>query len=187
VVRPLLQVPRVTTLAYCEEQQLRLVEDASNLQRTYTRNRLRLDLLPLLEQFNPRIRTTLARFADLAREDLAALDALAEERFHTLADPAGEGFRFSLEAWRTQSRALQRRLLRLAVERLAGTLQEVPAGPIEDALDLLSEARGPGAYDLPHGVVLRVAAPSFVLAIHSPVGAAPERASITRSPEEPGV
>ena len=45
----LLRVARSTTLAYCAELGLALVEDPSNQSRAYTRNRVRLDLLPVLE------------------------------------------------------------------------------------------------------------------------------------------
>src|SRR5438552_1202652 len=46
LARPLLRVTRPATLAYCAEFGLPVIEDLSNLSRSYTRNRVRLDLLP---------------------------------------------------------------------------------------------------------------------------------------------
>jgi tRNA(Ile)-lysidine synthase len=66
LARPLLGVARSITQAYCVEIGLAVVEDASNQLRAYTRNRVRLDLLPALEEFNPAIRTVIARTAELA-------------------------------------------------------------------------------------------------------------------------
>jgi tRNA(Ile)-lysidine synthetase-like protein len=141
VARPLLRVSRATTLAYCQELGLDHVEDPSNFSGAYTRNRVRLELLPLLERFNPGVRAILARTADLAAEDELALDELAHVRFADLAtrvDPHVLVVR--LDAWREQPRALQRRLLRLGLRALLGGLVDVPDAPIEDALDLLDAA-----------------------------------------------
>src|SRR5919202_356687 len=78
LARPLLSVSRATTLAYCAEAGLTVIEDASNQSRDFARNRVRLDLLPALEGYNPAIRDVLARTADLVAEDLAALEAVIE-------------------------------------------------------------------------------------------------------------
>src|SRR5216683_3037364 len=100
LARPLLRVSRPTTLAYCAEFGLSVVEDASNQSRTFTRNRVRLDLLPALEHFNPAIRTVLARTADLAAEDIAALDALVDALHAGLARPTAPGvLAYELGMW----------------------------------------------------------------------------------------
>jgi tRNA(Ile)-lysidine synthase len=110
LARPLLNISRATTRAYCTEVGLALVEDPSNQSRTYTRNRVRLDLLPALEAFNPAIRTVLARTAELASEDLALLDAMVDEVHASLAvSPEPEVVEYDLRLWRAQPRALQRR------------------------------------------------------------------------------
>jgi tRNA(Ile)-lysidine synthase len=161
VARPLLTVTRGTTLAYCAQsgQLENLVEDASNQNRVYTRNRVRLDLLPALEQFNPAIRKVLARTADLAAEDVAALDAVAAELQVTL----GPNGHYDLARWRAQPRAVQRRLLRLGLQSLVGILVDVPDAPIEDALDLLASAQPRQAYHMPYGIELCVDADAFTL------------------------
>jgi tRNA(Ile)-lysidine synthase len=159
VARPLLTVSRATTLAYCGHFGLRLVEDASNYTRAYTRNRVRLDLLPALEQFNPAIRSVLARTADLAAEDDSALDAIVGE-LHTRLQRNDD---YDLRLWRAQPRALQRRLLRLGLELLVGELVDVRESPIEDALDLLQTAQPNQTYHLPYGVEVCIGPHTFAL------------------------
>jgi len=159
LVRPLLRVPRVSTLAYCRQLGLPLVEDASNEARAYARNRVRLDLLPMLERFNPSIRSVLARTADLAADDLAVLDALVGQ----LQSSVGPDREYDLARFRGQPRALQRRLVRGELEGLIGSTVDVRDAPIEDALDLLESAQPDQTYHLPYGVELRVGSSSFRL------------------------
>jgi tRNA(Ile)-lysidine synthase len=167
VARPLLRVSRATTLAYCQELGLARVEDPSNQSGAYTRNRVRLELLPLLERFNPAVRSVLARTADLAAEDEQALDALARALLASLATAVeADVLEVRLDAWRQQPRALQRRILRLALARLLGDLLDVPDAPIEDALDLLASASTERAYHLPGGVELSLQPDRFVLRLH---------------------
>jgi tRNA(Ile)-lysidine synthetase-like protein len=164
LVRPLLRVERSMTRTYCTEHGLAFTEDPSNVSRAYTRNRVRLDLLPVLEQFNPAVRTILARTADLAADDLEALESLSRSVHANLARHDGSSLRYDLNSWQAQPRAVQRRLLRLGVEALAGTLRDVPAAPIEDALDFLLHGGASGrVYHLPHGVEACTFPGGFVL------------------------
>jgi tRNA(Ile)-lysidine synthase len=163
VVRPLLGVSRATTLAYCTELAaatgLVLVDDPSNLSRAYARNRVRLDLLPFLEQFNPAIRSVLARTADLAAEDEAALAALiADLHARTSAEHS-----YDIRWWRAQPRGIQRRLLRADLAELIGDLVDVARAPVEDALDLLQTGQPNQTYHLPHGVELKLSSDRFVV------------------------
>ena len=166
VVRPLLRIDRATTLAYCSLAGMCVVEDPSNLGRAFTRNRVRLDLVPLLEQFNPAVRSVLARTADLVADDLAVLDALAEQLLNQLEGDAG----YDLRLWRSQPRALQRRVLRLSLESRVGSLVDVSAACIEDALDLLQTGQPNQTYDLPNGVELGLGSERFVLRSYGRTG-----------------
>jgi tRNA(Ile)-lysidine synthase len=167
LVRPLLNVRRATTLAYCAERGLSVIEDASNQSRDYARNRVRLDLLPALERFNPAIREVLARTADLASEDAAALDALVANLFGTIASSQQPGtVEFDMGLWRAQPRALQRRLLRRAIATLVGGLVDVRAAPVEDALRVLRSKTTGQTYHLPYGIELCVRPTTFELRVH---------------------
>lgn len=69
LARPLLNTWRSETIAYCREHQLEPVTDETNSETKYYRNRIRLELIPLLETYNPRFKENLLKTADVIRED----------------------------------------------------------------------------------------------------------------------
>ncbi len=169
VVRPLLRVERRVTAAYCRELGLPVIEDVSNLSRAHTRNRVRLDILPGLEDLNPSVRSALARMADLVAEDVDALDQMARAQHARLARRAGaRALKYDLAGWREQPRALQRQLLRLGIEALTGGLENVPSAPIEDALDLVQTGGRGRSYHLPRETELTISDDGLILQRRGP-------------------
>lgn len=126
-VRPILSVSRLDIEAYCREQGLLPRLDSSNLKTVYLRNRVRLELMPLLEKdYNPNLRATLSRMSELFREESCLLDSLAEA---ALARWGG----LTTRSLRAEPPALARRMVRLA----AGT--ELDYQAVEQVLSLPSE------------------------------------------------
>lgn len=78
IIRPLLSVTHEQTLAYCREHGIVPIEDASNSDLAYTRNRIRHQLLPLLESLNPGFRSTLLRSAEVLSADLDFIESQVE-------------------------------------------------------------------------------------------------------------
>ncbi|MCX7929892.1 MAG: tRNA lysidine(34) synthetase TilS [Chlorobi bacterium] len=86
LIRPLLGITREEIVSYANARNLRWVEDSSNTERAYRRNRLRLDILPTLkEHFNPRIVETLARTAALLRQADGFIESLLESTYAQIA------------------------------------------------------------------------------------------------------
>ncbi|MCX5997598.1 MAG: tRNA lysidine(34) synthetase TilS, partial [Chloroflexi bacterium] len=77
VVRPLLKASRQETGAYCRAHGLKPCTDLSNSDTKFLRNRIRLELIPLLRQYNPEIDDALVRLADIAGEDADFIDEQA--------------------------------------------------------------------------------------------------------------
>src|SRR3989440_9756455 len=69
IIRPLLEVSHAETLAYCQAHDLVPLEDTTNSDPRFLRNRIRHELLPLLESLDPRIRSNLLRNAEVVRVD----------------------------------------------------------------------------------------------------------------------
>lgn len=81
VIRPLLAVNRAEILAWLEEQHLSYMTDSTNLSDIYTRNFIRLRVLPLLEEINPSVKAAITRTSDhLAATEAVYLYVVEEAR-----------------------------------------------------------------------------------------------------------
>jgi tRNA(Ile)-lysidine synthase len=111
VIRPLLGVHRTEVLEYLRERKLTWREDASNADTRFTRNRVRHELLPLLErEFNPGVRDVLSRTAEILRdEDFYLLHHVA--RMFYMASCHSDAV--NLKVLASYPAAIQRRVLRL--------------------------------------------------------------------------
>ena len=86
IIRPLLHESKESLLHYLETQQIPFCIDSSNLERTYLRNRVRLDLLPYLqEHFNASIKQTLLQTAQILKDEEALLEEMAEKAWQQTA------------------------------------------------------------------------------------------------------
>ncbi|MBW4476957.1 MAG: tRNA lysidine(34) synthetase TilS [Tolypothrix brevis GSE-NOS-MK-07-07A] len=79
LVRPLLEITRAETGDFCQDFQLPIWEDSTNEDLKYTRNRIRLELLPYLqENFNPQVESALAQTAELLQAEVEYLEQAAD-------------------------------------------------------------------------------------------------------------
>ncbi len=124
VVRPMLGTTRGEVEAYLRAIGQSWREDSTNRHLTFTRNRIRHELLPMLEEWNPRLRAHLAQMAELARDEDAWWRAeMAQQSKHLMlrgrpvrgGGRAGdEGIALDVTRLAALPVALQRRLLRFA-------------------------------------------------------------------------
>ena len=149
VIRPLLDVSRAEIEAYCEEHDLHPCKDQSNESTDYTRNRIRLELLPYIrEHFNPNINEALLRLSAIAGEERAWTDALAEK---FLAEHEG----LPITALRELSSPLRKRVILLALKR-AGLTQDISAVHLEAADRMILEGSVSKQVEFPRGYVLKM-------------------------------
>src|SRR5690242_16414473 len=111
VVRPLLRTTREDILAYLKQEGLSYRQDSTNLLPLYRRNRVRRDLLPVMEDITPGIVRLLERQADVLRADDAYLEQIVEDvyRSSVTVDAKGDQ-RFERRAVAALPDALKRRL-----------------------------------------------------------------------------
>jgi tRNA(Ile)-lysidine synthase len=136
LVRPLLGVSRAEVLRYLATRGLGWREDASNADAAFRRNRVRHELLPLLEaRFNPRVREGLARSAAVVADEAALLERLARRRAAGIVREVEGVVVVNRAALVRAPRALRRLVLRQALAR-AGGLRGVSAAHVERLLAL---------------------------------------------------
>ena len=136
ILRPMLAASRGEIEAYLRELGQDWREDTSNRHLTFTRNRIRHELLPLLEGWNPRLRQHLAQMAVLAREEetwwQAELARLAPQMLlpgraargggRAAGEGLGAGLAIEVNRLAALAPALQRRVVRYAAEQFGASL-----------------------------------------------------------------
>lgn len=135
LVRPLLAWSREETVQYCREHGIQTRSDPTNSDTRYFRNRLRHDLLPLLESYNPNIRLTIARTAQALQGDFELLSALIENAWKDVTLATGLHFvEFDLEKLKKLPPGLAPHLLRRAAFELKPGLRDMDFSALERAL-----------------------------------------------------
>lgn len=154
--RPLLSwARRADTESYCRARGAEFRTDDMNEDERFARVRVRRQLLPLLESFNPRASEAIARAAELLREDASALELLASR----LLEDAREGSEVEshgagplrVAALKEAPAALRRRALRQWIGRGRGGLRRLSLAHLLAVERLLEGERGGRVAELPGG------------------------------------
>ncbi len=165
LVRPLLDTPRSEIETYCEQHGLAPRRDATNADTTYFRNRLRHELLPALETYNPNIRTVLRHTAAVIAADYDTLSAHTNFAWDmTILTESHSAITFDLALWREQPIGTQRALLRRAIHQLRPPLRDVDFIHIEAALELVQRAHTGDQATLPQNLLLEVSYNRLIIA-----------------------
>ncbi|HET9468782.1 MAG TPA: tRNA lysidine(34) synthetase TilS [Vicinamibacterales bacterium] len=149
VVRPLIDTSRDEVRMFLRERGVGFREDASNADLAIPRNRIRHELLPLLEaRFAPGIVDILDREATIARDDADYLDAAACAASARLITQTDHGVELDADALAAETPAIARRVVRLAQQMAAGPDHFVGFDASE-AVRRFAVSKSTGQLDLP--------------------------------------
>ena len=153
IVRPLLTTPRRHIDSYLTAHDLPHVEDGSNADLRYTRNRVRARLLPLLAQLSPGILEQMTQTIARLRSDEEFLSEQVKNLFPQAKD-TDDGLSVDAAAVADLPAPIATRGLRLLLEQLTGT-GRCTAAHLQAVLDLCRSTDPSARYALPNGVTAR--------------------------------
>jgi tRNA(Ile)-lysidine synthase len=147
LIRPLLCLMRHEVEQYCQDRELDFVFDSSNSSLDFTRNKIRHQIIPLMEAINPRVVESIARGAEITASETQAIDQLAREaleraalsahRPHIGSDvPRRAMSRYSTEEFRAQPEAIRKRMIILALYAQSSSADQITSDHIR-AIDSL--------------------------------------------------
>ena len=151
LIRPLLFARKIHLLEYCQAKGMQPRHDSTNEQANCLRNRLRLELMPLLErEYNPALTEGLCNLAELAAEDENFLQAKTAEVFGKIIKLENGICSCSCQALRKQPAAIIGRLL----QRMAGIAgsEQLSYKHLKELRQLLEIGRTGSRLDLPYGL-----------------------------------
>lgn len=151
IIRPLLAVTRQEIEGYLKEHDIPYYTDASNFSDAYSRNRIRNQIIPLLEQENQCALSHMAEVADQAREYWDYVEKQAEKLEPLCVAPVAQGLELKKEAIEGQPRVVIRHILYRMLVRLTGSGKDLEQQHIEGLLSLLEKPQGK-RLSLPYGI-----------------------------------
>ena len=161
LIRPFLTTTRAEILAYLEEHRLPHVEDSTNADTAYARNRLRHQVIPLLEELNPALISRLSDTVGYLRADNDYLTAQAMAAVRGAEPTVTGGLVLPADAIARSPDPIAVR----AVSALLGRLGEhqYRSAHLLSVVDLARSGHPSGSVDLPHGITARRAYGLLVL------------------------
>ncbi len=155
LVRPLLGVWRAEILEFILSRGYEPVFDASNLDITYFRNRLRHELIPMLESYNPMLRRNLWQMGEILREDYRYIQGQVQAAWNACNLESGEDFLvFARPRILEQPEAIQRYLIKMAIEGLRPGIRDLDYLTLERARNFISTPTRSRKVEITQGLVL---------------------------------
>jgi tRNA(Ile)-lysidine synthase len=184
IIRPLIGVERREIERYLKARKLAHVTDSSNLKADYLRNRIRLELIPLLEQHQPRLAYLLGQTADILREEDAYMERIAEAWLSREAElTPDDSFQIPISSFLKLPAALRRRVTRQIIGKVKQDLRRITWDHVESILKLAHSEKPQAVIHLPGRLNARRTYDQLI--VSSGEGRKPRRFSYTL--DAPGV
>ncbi len=155
IIRPLIENPRAEIEEFLRMKGIDWVKDSSNFARDFLRNRIRLELIPELKKYNPKIKETLSRTAKILRIEEDFIKREGEKQFEFVFETLGSNELLgAITRYKNIPEAIRFVVLRLAIERVKGNLRKISSDHIFSADELLLSQSSSGEISLPDGIVV---------------------------------
>lgn len=156
IIRPLLDVTRQEIEEFCQTNQLNPRIDLTNLEPIYTRNKIRLELLPYMkENFNTSILDSLNRLSKIAKEDKSYFSQIVEDEILSYGVQQGDQVRMPLDRLLNQHSAVRHRMI-LRIFESIGLEKDISSVHLEQADQLLRSRRTSSSVNFSSGYIMRL-------------------------------
>jgi tRNA(Ile)-lysidine synthase len=149
LIRPMLSISRAEIREYLEARAIPFVEDSSNSSRDILRNRIRADLLPMLErEYAPGLSRRLVEVANEMRSLDELVTSIAARELDAMRVGGGA---LDVSGFGAVNRAVQAVVIRLFLSERTGSLRKISRAHVESALHLILDCGPSDSIDLPGG------------------------------------
>lgn len=155
IIRPILNVKREEIENYIESNNIDVVIDHTNMQTDYTRNKIRLELIPYIEKnFNPNVKDALVRLSNTAKKDIRFLDEYTVVCYNKIVITSKkEKIVIDNDEFLKLSENIKSRIIRHIVNEILGSLQGYEEIHVLNVLKLSEDNQTGKQIDLPSGIV----------------------------------
>ena len=141
-VRPIINLTRDEIENYCEVNKLNPRIDKTNFENIYTRNKIRLELIPYIQKnFNSDVIEVLNRFSDTVKVDNEYINNVAKEKYNEYSEISEEKIILKGQLFK-EHEAILTRVIRIAIKNIKGNLNNLEKNHIYDIIDIQKKSTG---------------------------------------------
>ncbi|MBC3886873.1 tRNA lysidine(34) synthetase TilS [Acetobacterium paludosum] len=153
-IRPFLCLEKKEIVAYCEKNHLAYRTDATNFQKDYTRNKIRLDIMPMILEINPKAEIHFNEFTKIANEYEAFFEKYVDRVQKQLVSRKDDVVYLDRELWLCEEPVVQKEILRRLIFEFKGSLKEIEYNHITAFYHLLKTDKTTWEIHFPHDILL---------------------------------
>ncbi len=156
IIRPLIECSRESIEEYCEINHLQYQKDYTNEMDIYTRNKIRLKLIPMIkENLNPSIISVLSRMREMLQDEEDYIEIQAKQAYEECLNLKNKDMvSINIEKINKYHKVIQKRIIRFALQELRADLHDIEFAHIKDILDLMTKSTGK-TINLTDGIMVR--------------------------------
>ncbi len=164
IIRPILNIYRDEIEDYIEMNQIETVLDKTNLMNIYSRNKVRLEMIPYIERnFNPNIIDSLWRLSQISKVDSEFLEKYSRKKFESIVKlQSHNSIILDMNLLLNEDKSIQQRVIRITIEELASGLQGFSEQHINSILGLVELGTGK-SINLPENLIARTSYENLVI------------------------
>lgn len=153
IIRPIIDCKREEIEKYCSDNKLNPVIDSTNLEDIYTRNKIRLKIIPYIrDNFNKNILENLHMNSKIAKDEENMLTSIVKENIIDLRCNNG----YSVNKFNKLHIALKRRIIRYIIEEELKSLNGIEFKHINLIVNLLGKSVSGKSLDIKKGLILKI-------------------------------
>ncbi|MDD3226635.1 MAG: tRNA lysidine(34) synthetase TilS [Tissierellia bacterium] len=165
LIRPMLNISRNEIMNYLHENNYDYCIDITNTQDIYGRNKIRLNLIPYLEQnFNPNIQSSLCRMSETMGRDKKIIEKYVEVKFlEALKEKGDLRVVMDLSLLKSLDIGEMGRIIRRGLEELKGNTVNVEMKHIDSAISLIISGKTGKKINLTDGFTVEISYDNFII------------------------
>ncbi len=153
IIRPILNIERNDIEEYCKQNKLNPRIDKTNLESIYTRNKIRLELIPYMkDNFNSNIIESIVRMGNSLRSDNDYIESEALMKFKEVSNIKSDSVEINLKPYINLHNSMKVRILRNSIKHILGDTNFIDQRHIDDIIELEDESKIDKVINLPRGI-----------------------------------
>lgn len=148
-IRPLLDLTKNDILDFCSDEGLDFCTDHTNFETEYTRNKVRLELVPKMSEFNPNITKSILRTSKILADEADFLELTAEQEYRCSV----VGNEIDISKLLSCHISVQRRIIRKMIEKVKLTQKDISFDYTDKVLNLCRKGQTGKEFSLGDGII----------------------------------